>query len=62
MSSKGSGGLGQGLDALLGNTVSSDVVPKKGKAGIEKLKNGDCDDFFLRPKPRWPLDPHARKV
>ncbi len=37
MSSKGSGGLGKGLDALLGNTVSSGLAPKTNKAGLEQL-------------------------
>ena len=37
MSTKGSGGLGKGLDALLGNTVSSELAPKTNKAGLEQL-------------------------
>ena len=37
MSTKGSGGLGKGLDALLGNTVSSKLAPKTNKAGLEQL-------------------------
>ena len=37
MSTKGSGGLGKGLDALLGNTVSSELAPKTRKAGLEQL-------------------------
>ena len=26
-------------------------------AGIEKLKNGDLNDLYFNPRPRWPLDP-----
>ena len=61
MSTKGSGGLGQGLDALLGNTVSSDVVPKKGKAGIEKL---NLDQLVPNPgQPRSIFDdPELRQL
>ena len=37
MSTKGSGGLGKGLDALLGNTVSLAAVPNSKNAGLEQL-------------------------
>ena len=54
MSIKGGGGLGKGLDALLGNAVSSEPVPKAGRAGTDQL---NLDQLVPNPgQPRSTFD------
>jgi N6-L-threonylcarbamoyladenine synthase len=31
-------------------------------AGVERLRLGLVDDLSFAPRPRWPLDPDAKKV
>ena len=47
--------VGGGEEAFVGGEM-----PKPG-AGVERLQLGQTDTLDFAPRPRWPLDPTAKK-